>query len=550
MPLYKPIHKWQTRLTVIKPNADRNARLELGLVTATLVDFDDEVVVDEERLVKYDALSYAWGSALASVACTCDGTELLLRGNLAAALRFLRRPDRDRYVWVDFICINQQDNVEKAFQIPRMKSIYSKASTVFVWLGEVAGLEQVLRRCNTECGSNPANVLTCPRHSHLAWSRSLGCSWFQRTWVRQEVYAARKLEVCLGGFSAPWETFIKEFKDSIRHWGRAARNVTSLNDTYNGLRNHRLDYRPRRLLELLYKGCTFQASVPHDHIYSVLGMIMTPDDDSELVPIDYNKSYEEVCGDVMRALIRESRDVRILELCALQDDKAHALDWPHIQWPPYYVYKFEAALSQNDSGPVEWFEAENPIRDAVVSAPLDSIGSALAPCPPITPRPLVLYGTVWGALGRTNNDGRFLVENTSEDHPEKKDDGIYGSRVWPTLVKHGLLRSKDGKKQAKGYFEWDYRGEAKEGDLFVSLEPGCRNFILRECDMAESIFEVVGCCLERAGLGSQVLSWYDFRSVKDEGACFLGHVKYFDNGGYKAIGENGPPGPRKRFLIR
>ncbi|KAK8037837.1 heterokaryon incompatibility protein-domain-containing protein [Apiospora marii] len=444
MPLYKTIHKWQTRLTVIKPNADRNARLELNLVTATLVDFDDEVVVDDERLVKYDALS----------------------------------------------------------------------------------------------------------HRHLAWGHVLGCSWFQRTWVRQEVYAARKLEVCLAGFSAPWEAFIKGFRGSGWYSGAAVRNVNSLNETYNGLRNHRSDYRPRRLLELLYKGAAFQASVPHDHIYSVLGMIMAPDNDSELVPIDYNKSYEEVCGDVMRALIRENRDVRILELCALQDNKAHALDWPHIQWPSYYSYKFEAALSQSGSGPVYWFETENPIRDAVVSAPLDSIGSDLVSCPPMTPRPLILYGTVWGALRRTNNDVRFLVEVTPEDHPEKKGAGNDGSWDSPRLVKHGLLRSKDGKKQAKGYLEWDYRGDAKEGDLFVSLEPGCRNFILRKCATAEAMFEVVGSCLERAGLGSQDLSWYNFRSVKDEGAYFLGHVKYFDNGGYKAIGENGPPGPRERFLIR
>lgn len=548
MPLYKRIHKWQTRLTVIKPNADRNAPLELNLVTATLVDFDDEVVVDEERPVKYDALSYAWGSAPASVACTCNNTELLLRGNLAAALRFLRRPDRDRYVWVDFICINQQDNVEKAFQIPRMKSIYSKASTVFVWLGEATGIEQIRRRCNETCGLSGAAVLACPRHRQRAWRQILECSWFQRTWVRQEVYAARKLEVCLAGFSTPWEVFMEYWKDSGTYNDTAMRNLQSLNETYNGLREHRVDYLPKRLLELLYKGSRFQASVPHDHVYSVLGMIMSPGNDQELVPIDYNKSYEEVCGDVMRALIRENRDVRILELCVLQDDTAHALDWPHIQWPPYYSYRFEEALRQNDGGPVEWFETENPVRDSAIPAPRENRGSDPAPCPTITSRSLVLYGMVWGTLRRTNNNMRFLVEDSAEDHTGKKDAGRdYRS---PRLAKHGLLRSEDGKKQAKAYLEWGYRGTVREGDLFVSLEPGCRNFVLRECDTAEAMFEVVGSCVTGPDLGSQDLSWYNFRSVKDEGAHFLGHVKYFDNGGYKVIRENRPPGPRKRFLIR
>jgi hypothetical protein len=38
-------------------------------------------------------------------------------------------------VWVDALCINQQDEVERAKQILRMKDIYSTARDTVVWLG-------------------------------------------------------------------------------------------------------------------------------------------------------------------------------------------------------------------------------------------------------------------------------------------------------------------------------------------------------------------------------------------------------------------------------
>jgi hypothetical protein len=40
-----------------------------------------------------------------------------------------------RPIWVDAICINQKDNVEKATQLSLMRDIYKFASTTYVWLG-------------------------------------------------------------------------------------------------------------------------------------------------------------------------------------------------------------------------------------------------------------------------------------------------------------------------------------------------------------------------------------------------------------------------------
>ena len=39
------------------------------------------------------------------------------------------------WIWIDALCINQDDKEEKAIQVPLMGEIFSKAQSVFVWLG-------------------------------------------------------------------------------------------------------------------------------------------------------------------------------------------------------------------------------------------------------------------------------------------------------------------------------------------------------------------------------------------------------------------------------
>jgi hypothetical protein len=61
-----------------------------------------------------------------------------VRNNLASALKHFRQQDRDVDIWVDALCINQEqseNNEEKTAQVARMHEIYSEAENVCVWLG-------------------------------------------------------------------------------------------------------------------------------------------------------------------------------------------------------------------------------------------------------------------------------------------------------------------------------------------------------------------------------------------------------------------------------
>ncbi|KAH8659958.1 hypothetical protein BX600DRAFT_467000 [Xylariales sp. PMI_506] len=82
----------------------------------------------------YDALSYAWGDDDPTVPITINGEKTLVRPNLAYALAALRGTS-SRLLWIDALCINQDNVSERNHQVRLMGDIYRRASKVLVWLG-------------------------------------------------------------------------------------------------------------------------------------------------------------------------------------------------------------------------------------------------------------------------------------------------------------------------------------------------------------------------------------------------------------------------------
>jgi hypothetical protein len=90
----------------------------------------------------YEALSYTWatedGDRKRSSQIRCDGTRIWVTKNCELALRYLRKENSNRVLWVDAICINQKDSKERGHQVGMMRNVYSKATEVLVWLGELS----------------------------------------------------------------------------------------------------------------------------------------------------------------------------------------------------------------------------------------------------------------------------------------------------------------------------------------------------------------------------------------------------------------------------
>ena len=66
----------------------------------------------------------------------CDGQKVAVSAELVDALRRIRLPDRHRSIWIDALCINQQDVNERNMQVRNMRDIYSRADHVLIWVGE------------------------------------------------------------------------------------------------------------------------------------------------------------------------------------------------------------------------------------------------------------------------------------------------------------------------------------------------------------------------------------------------------------------------------
>lgn len=85
---------------------------------------------------KFAALSYVWGVASKSRSILCDGFHLSITPNGYSALLDLRKKLGAFTIWVDAVCIDQQNIREKEYQIPLMGEIYSCAAPTYIWLGE------------------------------------------------------------------------------------------------------------------------------------------------------------------------------------------------------------------------------------------------------------------------------------------------------------------------------------------------------------------------------------------------------------------------------
>src|SRR6266487_6830888 len=104
----------------------------------------------------YEALSYVWGPDEIYKSITLNGKQFPVQRNLWFALdqlsrrhimnpklsfadglvskaKFTRAP---QYVWIDAICINQDDVVERSRQVQNMSRIFESAMRVVIWLGE------------------------------------------------------------------------------------------------------------------------------------------------------------------------------------------------------------------------------------------------------------------------------------------------------------------------------------------------------------------------------------------------------------------------------
>jgi hypothetical protein len=144
-PIYRPLNvsTKEARFLEILPlsrNVSGTTRLHLekgtrdvsgSLITCRLI------VRSMNDYPSYEALSYAWGDIGPDPEyIILEGQQILVRPNLSTALRGLQYESVSRIMWIDALCINQDDDKEKGDQVARMGEIYRRAKRVVISLGK------------------------------------------------------------------------------------------------------------------------------------------------------------------------------------------------------------------------------------------------------------------------------------------------------------------------------------------------------------------------------------------------------------------------------
>jgi hypothetical protein len=288
---------------------------------------------DQDRGPAFQALSYHWGDVehdphpdAFMPRVLVDGCQVKMTESLYAALRQIRHLDHDVTLWVDAICINQEDPEEKGHQVSYMRDVYKGAEEVLIWLGPGNGdtdslLESIswidAKATETQSGGNAEDWATLCRRSLTqrprglvldggsreaqALAELLARPWFTRIWVLQEVANAKTARILCGSQSCPARTFA--LMPSLLGL-RVAEHTQAVLDIMPRIRkNTWWSSSPSRSLHsLLQKFAESQSSVPRDKVYALLGMSEDACDSSRFYPC-YKKPDSEVSRDTASFLL-------------------------------------------------------------------------------------------------------------------------------------------------------------------------------------------------------------------------------------------------------
>lgn len=256
----------------------------------------------------FAALSYCWGQLSDQVLITVNGLEFSVTANLLSALNRLKREGVE-CVWVDAICINQKDPEERSHQVRRMGAIYQEANQVAVWLGDAQEMAE------EDIDSLSAIAYSVQSNSaQRAFHQLLLKPYWTRVWIIQELAAASKITVFYGHYKLLWETLEK-----VSHVAFTADmeriEIEGLRAKFQNLlqfRNDRLDRKPVRLLEAIYRSRYALSTDPKDKIYGLLGLVY---DGAAFIPEpNYLESVEDTYTGFSKALIEKGFPLDIIYL--------------------------------------------------------------------------------------------------------------------------------------------------------------------------------------------------------------------------------------------
>ena len=281
----------------------------------------------------YKALSYHWGPKRAPRPVCGDGISVEIPSNLHEAMRHSRRPDEGIWMWIDALCINQNDIDERNQQVAFMGEVYRNAEEVIVWLEEAdaktdlamgtihaLGNDSSLHWDGRPQDSVPADFF---RPENLtAVSDLLDKPWWTRVWTLQEAVLAKTLTFLCGPHRLSFEGLVNVSENffrhnhgccDLKHLSKIAHVVLKFSMQMGSIRSMKdlratkdtgtfwsrmLDHRERT------------SSEPKDQVYGFLGI--GDRSSSSIIQPDYSVSDASVYEEVAFKILENTKDLTIL----------------------------------------------------------------------------------------------------------------------------------------------------------------------------------------------------------------------------------------------
>ena len=347
---YSPLQPSEFRLLRVLPGD----RFEYELLPATI-----------GKAPAYYALSYRWGPSKyrqgrptsAVYHITLNHILFEVCENLYDALDHVdvRLRESGCLIWIDAVCIDQQNLAERSRQVLHMRSIYEQARVVWIWLGmpfdraendmavkKMKYLWTILRGAMEVKDNNVIAALAtihsddpdiCPQprtDCYRAWqgiTEIYEQDWWMRAWVYQEATSPNSQLFFCGANCFEWRHvfatteiagYLAKNSDIDKKFVRTISDGSAQRMWNFMLRREKTD-EDLGLLEVLHRFRNTQSSEHRDKVYAPRGLAedLPP---GSLIP-DYAKPVKEVFLDVVKAcMVHPERAVDFLGYCVREAD--------------------------------------------------------------------------------------------------------------------------------------------------------------------------------------------------------------------------------------
>ncbi|KAK0944890.1 hypothetical protein LTR29_003703 [Friedmanniomyces endolithicus] len=280
----------------------------------------------------YDAISYSWGTQPHMESVKVDAKDdFRLSRHLHAAMLRLRRPHRERSIWIDQMSVNQADVTERSGSVQLMREIYANARRVIVWIGETEPDTPTCRRLFADNSYDESQLLCCTQPGiaaleHDDAARKPG----------NEFDSAKHLPtVYIGPHTISWTFFAQLMRTNSHDRLPMFHHIRSQDD--------------QSLLQLLSMAQDFQSRDPRGRIYALLGLVKGG---QHCIEPDDSKSISQLYEEATLYLTQTEHNLDFF-----LDGRLERNDGDYSTWVPQFTQLRDRALVQSkdmyEAGPGE-----------------------------------------------------------------------------------------------------------------------------------------------------------------------------------------------------